>query len=167
MKLDQLSLYSAPQRNLRYVEPSIGFLEQGVTSARHASQPALTWTQGVYSSVKPKVDKAVQMGKDGYVYLQNPPPEFYPRAGVIGFAGILGLFLARGSRVKRLLYPSVLTGVAASMYYPQEAAEIAKATGDSIYDWAIQAYVTVETQLFKPKAPKPQAEKSASEETKA
>lgn len=33
---------------------------------------------------------------EGCEFLQNPPDGFYPRLGVIGFAGILGLFLARG-----------------------------------------------------------------------
>lgn len=33
---------------------------------------------------------------EGYEFLQNPPAGFYPRLGVIGFAGIIGLFLARG-----------------------------------------------------------------------
>jgi len=33
---------------------------------------------------------------EGGEFLQNPPAGFYPRLGVIGFAGILGLFLARG-----------------------------------------------------------------------
>lgn len=33
---------------------------------------------------------------EGYEFLQKPPPGFYPRLGVISFAGIIGLFLARG-----------------------------------------------------------------------
>lgn len=33
---------------------------------------------------------------EGYEFLQNPPGGFYPRLGVISFAGIVGLFLARG-----------------------------------------------------------------------
>ncbi|KAL2094443.1 hypothetical protein ACEWY4_009162 [Coilia grayii] len=177
--LDELSLYTTPQPKMHYVEPSVGHLEHGVTTARHASQPYLTWAQqttksavqkvqGAYGRLKPKVDSTVQMGKDGYVYLQNPPPEFYPRAGVIGFAGILGLFLARGSRWKKLVYPSGLMAVGASVYYPQQASEIAKATGDAIYDWALQAYVSME-QLVKPapKPPKDKPEKSPKEETKA
>ncbi|XP_076130948.1 apolipoprotein O, a [Alosa pseudoharengus] len=179
LSLEELSLYTSPQQRLRYVEPPAGQLEQGVTTVRQATQPYITWgqqttnsavkkVQGVYGKVKPIVDDAVQMGKDGYVYLQNPPPEFYPRAGVIGFAGILGLFLARGSRWKKLVYPTGLMAIGASVYYPQKASEMAKATGDGIYDYALQAYVAME-QLVKP-APKPlkeKVERSAKEETKA
>uniref|UniRef100_A0A8B9HR93 MICOS complex subunit n=1 Tax=Astyanax mexicanus TaxID=7994 RepID=A0A8B9HR93_ASTMX len=100
--------------------------------------------QDVYGAVKPKVDGAVQFGQDSYEYLKNPPPEFYPRAGVIGFTGIIGLFLARGSRLKKLIYPAGLMAVGASLYYPQEAAAIVKNSGDAMYDWALQTYVTVE-----------------------
>ncbi|XP_062393135.1 apolipoprotein O, a isoform X3 [Sardina pilchardus] len=168
LSLDELSLYTSPQPRLRYIEPATGQLEQGLTVVRQATQPYITWGQGVYGKVKPIADDAVQMGKDGYVYLQNPPPEFYPRAGVIGFAGILGLFLARGSRWKKLVYPTGLMAIGASVYYPQKASEMAKATGDGIYDYALQAYVAME-QLVKP-PPKPlkeKVEKSAKEETKA
>ncbi|XP_031427205.1 apolipoprotein O, a isoform X2 [Clupea harengus] len=166
LSLEELSLYTTPQPKLRYLEPPVGSLELGVTTVRHATQPYLSWGQGVYGKVKPQVDSAVQMGTDGYVYLQNPPPEFYPRAGVIGFAGILGLFLARGSRWKKLVYPSGLMAIGASVYYPQKASEIAKATGDGIYDWALQAYVTME-QLVKPKPSKEKVQTSPKEETKA
>uniref|UniRef100_A0A8C2C9J4 MICOS complex subunit n=1 Tax=Cyprinus carpio TaxID=7962 RepID=A0A8C2C9J4_CYPCA len=123
---------------------------------------------GVYGTVKPKVDSTVQFGQNSYVYLKNPPPEFYPRAGVIGLAGILGLFLGRGSRLKKVIYPTGLMAVAASMYYPQEAVTIAKNTGDTVYDLALQAYVAVEKLIKdKPASKKDRAEKSSSGETKA
>lgn len=143
----------------------------------------------MYDVVKPKADRTLQFGQgnthrhthmseqcclwdliwyvvfvDSYVYLSNPPSEFYPRAGVIGFAGLIGLFLARGkstlvwwkmvarflscmqivsslflffalcvclrvapgSRIKRLVYPTSLVVICASMYYPQQAATIVK-----------------------------------------
>ncbi|NP_001032192.1 apolipoprotein O, a isoform b [Danio rerio] len=171
LSVEELSLYSVPQQNIQPVESERGQLEERVAELRLMTEPYLTWCQGAYGTVKPKVDSTVQFGQNSYAYLKNPPPEFYPRAGIIGFAGILGLFLGRGSRLKRLIYPTGLMAVGASMYYPQEAVTIAKSTGDSVYDWALQAYVTVE-KLFKDKPAskkdkqKDKVEKSSSGETK-
>ncbi|XP_058238436.1 apolipoprotein O, a isoform X3 [Hemibagrus wyckioides] len=155
ISIDELSLYTTPQQKFHYVEPEKGRMEENMTTLRKMTEPYVTWcqintnsaketVQGAYGVVKPKVDRTVQFGQDSYEYLRNPPKEFYPRAGVIGFAGILGLFLARGSRMKRLIYPTGLMAVGASMYYPQEAATIAKSTGDAVYDFTLQAYVTIE-----------------------
>ncbi|KAI4890042.1 hypothetical protein NFI96_023772 [Prochilodus magdalenae] len=154
----KLSLYTAPPQNLHYVEPVKGQVEEGVSTLRKLAEPYTSWGQNIYGAVKPKVDSAVQFGQDSYTYLRNPPAEFYPRAGVIGFAGILGLFLARGSRLKKLIYPTGLMTVGASMYYPQEAATVAKNTGDAVYDWALQAYVAAEKLMKAKPAP---AEKGA------
>ncbi|KAK3527656.1 hypothetical protein QTP86_030760 [Hemibagrus guttatus] len=144
ISIDELSLYTTPQQIFHYVESEKGTMEQNMATLRKMAEPYITWCQGACGVVKPKVDRTVQFGQDSYEYLRNPPKEFYPRAGVIGFAGILGLFLARGSRMKRLIYPTGLMAVGASMYYPQEAATIAKSTGDAVYDFTLQAYVTLE-----------------------
>ncbi|XP_017315768.1 apolipoprotein O, a isoform X3 [Ictalurus punctatus] len=173
INIDELSLYTTPQQKFHYVEPEKGTMEQNVTTLRNMAEPYITWCQGVYAVLKPKVDRTVQFGQDSYAYLRNPAPEFYPRAGVIGFAGILGLFLARGSRMKRLIYPTGLMAVGASMYYPQQAAVIAKSSGDAVYEFTLQAYVTVETLIRGKPAVKPgekvtkAEEKPASGDTKA
>ncbi|KAF7688416.1 hypothetical protein HF521_013223 [Silurus meridionalis] len=167
MNVDELSLYTTPPQKLHYVEQEKGVMEENVTLLRNMAEPYITWcqqmtdsanqkVQDVYGVVKPTVDKTVQTGQDSYVYLRNPPPEFYPRAGVIGFTGILGLFLARGSRMKRLIYPTGLMAVGASMYYPQKAATIAKSTGDAVYEFTLQAYVTVEKLITGKSAVKPE-----------
>ncbi|XP_072547677.1 apolipoprotein O, a isoform X1 [Salminus brasiliensis] len=172
ISIEELSLYTTPPQSFHYVEPEIGQVEEGVATLRQLAEPYTTWgqqtantvkqrVQGLYGGVKPRVDSAVQFGQDSYTYLKNPPPEFYPRAGIIGFAGLLGLFLARGSRLKKLIYPTGLMAVGASMYYPQEAVTIAKNSGDAVYDWALQAYVAVE-KLIKDKP----AVKSAKAEEK-
>ncbi|XP_065107240.1 apolipoprotein O, a isoform X2 [Paramisgurnus dabryanus] len=162
LNVDELSLYTTPQQKFRYVEPERGQVEESVATMRRLAEPYTNWCQGVYGAVKPRLDSTVQFGQNGYDYLKNPPPEFYPRAGVIGFAGILGLFLGRGSRLKRLIYPTGFMAVAASLYYPREAVTIAKGTGDTVYDWALQAYVAVE-KLFKDK---PKDRQKASKEEK-
>ncbi|XP_051524146.1 MICOS complex subunit MIC26-like isoform X2 [Myxocyprinus asiaticus] len=173
LSVDELSLYTTPQQKFQYVEPERGQVEEGVATVRRLAEPYATWCQGVYGAVKPKVDSTVQFGQNSYAYLKNPPPEFYPRAGVIGFAGILGLFLGRGSRLKKLIYPTTLMAVGASMYYPKEAVTIAKKTGDGMYDWTLQAYVAIENLIKDKPASKKvqqksdQAEKSSSGETKA
>ncbi|XP_041707254.1 MICOS complex subunit MIC26 isoform X1 [Coregonus clupeaformis] len=159
LNTDELSLYTTPQQKFRYVEPDIGHLEQGVTTLRKLAEPYVTWcqqtshsavekVQGAIGKVKPKVESAIQLGSETFTFLQNPPAEFYPRLAVIGFSGIIGLFLARGSRVKKLVYPTGLMAAGYSMYYPQAAASIAKNTGDSLYDFALQGYVNVEN-VFK------------------
>ncbi|XDV21664.1 hypothetical protein PO909_026728 [Leuciscus waleckii] len=183
LSVDELSLYTTTAQKIQHVEPETGPVEEAVSTLRKLAEPYVTWcqqtassakhtVQGVYGTVKPKVDGTVQFGQNSYAYLKNPPPEFYPRAGIIGFAGILGLFLGRGSRLKRLVYPTGLMAVGASMYYPQEAVTIAKNTGDSIYELALQAYVSVEklirdTPASKKPQQKDQADKSSSGETKA
>ncbi|XP_064206803.1 apolipoprotein O, a isoform X1 [Anguilla rostrata] len=177
MKIDELSLYTTPQQKFRYVEPEAGQLEQSVALLRKTAEPYTTWCeqtglavaqkyQGVYRDVKPKVESSIQFGKDCYGCLKDPPPEFYPRVGVIGFAGILGLFLARGSRIKKLIYPTGLMTLATSMYYPQQAASVAKVTGDRVYESALQGYVAMEA-LWKGKATTKQGkEKSEKAEQK-
>ncbi|XP_032422271.1 MICOS complex subunit MIC26-like [Xiphophorus hellerii] len=149
VNLDELSLYTAPPppQTLRHEESEAGQLEEKVATVRKLAEPYATWCQSTCAKIKPKVQKVVQLGNDTYVYLQNPPKDFYPRAGVIGLAGVVGLFLARGSRIKKVLYPTGFMTLGASLYYPEQAAAIAKSTGDSAYDTAVQSYAAVEKIL--------------------
>uniref|UniRef100_A0A3B4YYW0 MICOS complex subunit n=1 Tax=Stegastes partitus TaxID=144197 RepID=A0A3B4YYW0_9TELE len=144
---DELSLYTAPAQMSRYAEPEAGQLEESVATVRKLVEPYAAWCQNTYGKIKPKVQSVVRFGSDTYGYLKDPPKDFYPRAGVIGFTGVLGLFLARGSRIKKLLYPAGLMTVSASLYYPEQAAAVAKSTGDSVYDRAVQSYAAVEKML--------------------
>lgn len=162
LPLDELSLYGAPRQKSRYVEPEAGQLEESVATLRKFVEPYTGWCQVTYDKIKPKVQSVVRFGNDTYNYLKNPPGDFYPRAGVIGFAGVLGLFLARGSRIKKLIYPASLMTVSASMYYPEQAAAIAKSTGDSVYDRAVQSYAAVEKMLN----PQSKAERGSDSEPK-
>lgn len=147
---DQLSLYTVPeQKQGRFTAPEAGRLEESVATARKSLAPYTDWCRITYDQIKPRVQSGIQAGRDAYGYLKDPPKDFYPRAGVIGFTGILGLFLARRSRVKRLVYPAALVTLSASLYYPEQAAKMAKSTGDSVYEQAVQGYAAVE-RIFKP-----------------
>ncbi|KFP93413.1 MIC26 protein, partial [Haliaeetus albicilla] len=143
-----LSLYSSPARETKYVENPQTQLEEGVSRLRHVMEPYTAWCQSeLIDSSKVKVDSSLcsDYFSEGCEFLQNPPAGFYPRLGVIGFAGIVGLFLARGSKIKKLVYPAGLMGIGASMYYPQQAVAIAKVAGTHLYDWSLQGYIAVES----------------------
>uniref|UniRef100_A0A3Q3XKL5 MICOS complex subunit n=1 Tax=Mola mola TaxID=94237 RepID=A0A3Q3XKL5_MOLML len=145
VQLIKLSLYpAAPQQEPRHVEPEAGQLQELVATLRKSLEPYTEWCQVTFNKVKPNVERVVRFGSDTYAYLRNPPKDFYPRAGVIGFTGILGLFLARGSRIKKIVYPAGLVTVSTSLYYPEQAASIAKSAGDCVYERAVQGYAAVE-----------------------
>ncbi|KAI3374237.1 hypothetical protein L3Q82_006088 [Scortum barcoo] len=160
---DELSLYAAaPRQEPRYVEPEAGQLEQSVAAFRKSVEPYTERCQGAYGQIKPKVQAAVRFGTDAFEYLQNPPKDFYPRAGVISFSGVLGLFLARGSRIKKLIYPAGLVAVSAALYYPEQAVVITRSTRDTVYDRAVQGYAALERMLKSPG----EAERGAASTTK-
>ncbi|KFP29711.1 Apolipoprotein O, partial [Colius striatus] len=143
-----LSLYSSPARETKYVENPQTQLEEGVSRLRHVMEPYTAWCQVLLiGTCKNLFYKALcsDFFSEGFEFLQNPPAGFYPRLGVIGFAGIVGLFLARGSKIKKIVYPVGLMGIGASMYYPQQAVAIAKVAGSQLYDWSLQGYITVES----------------------
>ncbi|NXH36431.1 MIC26 protein, partial [Myiagra hebetior] len=143
-----LSLYSSPARETKYVENPKTELEEGVSRLRHVMEPYTAWCQlELTDSSKVKADSSLCSGffSEGYEFLQKPPAGFYPRLGVISFAGIIGLFLARGSKIKKLVYPAALMGIGTSMYYPQQAVAIAKVAGTQLYDWSLQGYIAVES----------------------
>ncbi|XP_066476670.1 MICOS complex subunit MIC26 [Tiliqua scincoides] len=145
LKVDELSLYTSPSSKSKYVEDSQTQLEEGICHLRHFLKPYTVWFQGFYGKTMPKAEKAAEYGRGSYEFLKNPPPGFYPRLGVIGFAGVVGLFLARGSKIKKFMYPLSFMGIGASLYYPQQAIAIAKITGSQLYDWSLQAYINMES----------------------
>ncbi|KFO97997.1 Apolipoprotein O, partial [Calypte anna] len=143
-----LSLYSSPACETKYVENPRTELEEGVSHLRHVMEPYTAWCQ-IQLSAK-TISRYIRalcsdFFSEGYEFLQNPPAGFYPRLGVIGFAGIIGLFLARGSKIKKLVYPTGLMALGASMYYPQQAVAIAQVAGTHLYDWSLQGYIAVES----------------------
>ncbi|XP_063306166.1 MICOS complex subunit MIC26 isoform X2 [Pelobates fuscus] len=145
IKVEELSLYSTPVQEAKYVEKSQTQLEDGISWLRHSITPYTGWCQDAYSKIKPKVETAVDHSIVTYEFVKDAPPGFYPRLGLIGFAGLVGLFLARGSRVKKLIYPLGFMGIGASLYYPQQAASVVTGTGTALYDRGLQAYVNLES----------------------
>ncbi|TRY58837.1 hypothetical protein DNTS_022341 [Danionella cerebrum] len=125
---DELSLYDIPVSQLRYEEPKAGHVEQGVAALRRTLEPYISWYQSYYQTVEPGVNVTQNTVKDIYTFLNNPPPVFFSSVGAIGFSGILGLYFAKGSTVKRLIFPSALMALSASMFYPQHAASVARAS---------------------------------------
>ncbi|XP_069493379.1 MICOS complex subunit MIC26 isoform X3 [Ambystoma mexicanum] len=155
-------MYSSPDIESTYVEHKPSPLEENISLLRHSLTPCTNWCQDSYCKIKPKVETAVEHSKVTYELMKDAPPEFYPRLGVIGFAGIMGLFLARGSKLKKVMYPLGFTGIAASLYFPQQAAIIAKATGSTLYDYGLQGYIAVES-LWKDGGKKKKSAKKTAE----
>ncbi|TRY58836.1 hypothetical protein DNTS_022341 [Danionella cerebrum] len=131
---DELSLYDIPVSQLRYEEPKAGHVEQGVAALRRTLEPYISWYQSYYQTVEPGVNVTQNTVKDIYTFLNNPPPVFFSSVGAIGFSGILGLYFAKGSTVKRLIFPSALMALSASMFYPQHAASVARAKQPAVLE---------------------------------
>ncbi|NXM33444.1 MIC27 protein, partial [Oxyruncus cristatus] len=144
LKPDQLPIYSAPAVTSRYVEEQPGQLQRQLSTVRQTTGRYLGWCQTAYVFVKNGITDSIQFGKDAYVYLKNPPPEFLPKVGVIAVSGLAGVALARkGSRFKKIAYPLGLTTVGFSVCYPAQSVVIAKVTGKKLLCGSRQIYEAV------------------------
>ncbi|XP_047664578.1 apolipoprotein O, b isoform X2 [Tachysurus fulvidraco] len=94
--------------------------------------------------MEPVIDASVRTVGDTYEFLMNPPSKFYPSVGAVGFSAILGLYLAKGGRVKRLLFPTGLMTLSASVFYPQQAASLAKEAKNQMFSLGSQTRVFLE-----------------------
>ncbi|NXU99469.1 MIC27 protein, partial [Cettia cetti] len=144
VKPDKLPIYSAPPLKSRYIEEQPGHLQQQLSAARSTIRHYFGWCQSVYVFVKNGIMDSIQFGKDAYVYLNNPPPEFLPKAAVVTVSGLAGVVLARkGSRFKKIAYPLGLTAVGYSVCYPAQSVVIAKVTGKKLLCASHQTYEAV------------------------
>ncbi|XP_021105853.1 MICOS complex subunit MIC26 isoform X7 [Heterocephalus glaber] len=112
MKIDELSLYSVPEGQPKYMEEPRTQLEESISQLRHHCEPYTSWCQETYSQTKPKMQSLVQWGL--------------------------------GSKIKKLVYPPVFMGLAASIYYPQQAITFVQVSGEKLYDWGLRGYIVVE-----------------------
>ncbi|NXK63363.1 MIC27 protein, partial [Sylvietta virens] len=144
VKPDKLPIYRAPPLKSKYMEEQPGHLQQQLSALRATTGRYFGWCQSVYVFVKNGIMDSIQFGKDAYVYLNNPPPDFFPRAAVITVSGLAGVVLARkGSRFKKIAYPLGLTTVGYSICYPAQSVVIAKVTGKKLLCASHQTYEAV------------------------
>ncbi|XP_071980077.1 MICOS complex subunit MIC27 isoform X2 [Engystomops pustulosus] len=150
----QLSVYTAPPRASRFIEAQPGRVQCAFSAVRTAVWPLVTWTQNACGSIRDGVEDTIQFGKDSYIYLKNPPPEFLPRVGIISVSGLAGLVLARkGSRLRKVVYPLGLAALGASVCYPTQTVIFAKVTGKKLYSAGHWTYSTL-SSLWKTKPQK-------------
>uniref|UniRef100_A0A8C3NWV5 MICOS complex subunit n=1 Tax=Cyanoderma ruficeps TaxID=181631 RepID=A0A8C3NWV5_9PASS len=144
VKPDKLPIYEAPPPTSKYIEEQPGRLQQQLLAARNTIGHYFGWCQSAYVFVKNGIMDSIQFGKDAYVYLNNPPPEFLPKAAVVTVSGLAGVVLARkGSRFKKIAYPLGLTTVGYSVCYPAQSVVIAKVTGKKLLCASHQTYEAV------------------------
>ncbi|XP_035382176.1 apolipoprotein O, b isoform X2 [Electrophorus electricus] len=155
LMIEELSLYTTPHSQVKYVETEVGHVEHGIASLRRTAEPYTVWCQEkilyaqekaeeFYKTIEPGINVSIRTARDTYEFLNSPPPEFYPGVGVVGFSGILGLYLAKGCRVKGLLFPAGLMALSASMLYPQQASSVAKVMKDQLFSWSSQGHMVWE-----------------------
>ncbi|XP_054853062.1 MICOS complex subunit MIC27 isoform X2 [Eublepharis macularius] len=144
VKTHQLSIYNAPPLKSRYIDEKPGRLQTGISSVRKKTGYYIDGSKNAYFFIKNGILSSVQFGKDIYVYLKNPPPEFLPKVGAITISGLTGLVLARkGSRFRKIAYPLGLCTLCISLCYPAQSVVIAKVTGKKIYSASHKTYEAI------------------------
>ncbi|XP_060105594.1 MICOS complex subunit MIC27 [Heteronotia binoei] len=144
VKAHQLSVYNAPPLKSRYVDEQPGRLQTGISSVRTSTSYYINGCKNAYFFVKNGVISSIQFGKDAYVYLKNPPPEFLPKVGAVTLSGLTGLVLARkGSRFKKIAYPVGLCTLCISLCYPAQSVIVAKVTGKKLYSASHKTYEAI------------------------
>ncbi|NXU53810.1 MIC27 protein, partial [Turnix velox] len=144
VKPNQLPIYCPPPVTSKYIEEQPGHLQKQLSAVRQTTGRYIGWCRCAFAFVKNGIMDSIQFGKDAYVYLKNPPPEFLPKAGVITVSGLAGVVLARkGSRFKKIAYPLGLTTLGISVCYPAQSVVFAKVTGKKIFSASHRTYEAV------------------------
>ncbi|NWR68690.1 MIC27 protein, partial [Centropus unirufus] len=160
VKPNQLPIYCPPPLKSRYIEEQPGHLQKRLSSVRQTTSRYLGWCKNAFVFIKNGTLDSIQFGKDAYVYLKNPPPEFLPKVGVVTIAGFAGMALARkGSRFKRIAYPLGLATLGVSVCYPAQSVVIAKVMGKKLFSASHRSYEAVRSLWAKKEdVSKPQQE---------
>uniref|UniRef100_A0A8D3D2K4 Apolipoprotein O, b n=1 Tax=Scophthalmus maximus TaxID=52904 RepID=A0A8D3D2K4_SCOMX len=133
------SLYTSPDAGPRGAEPEAGLLEQSVASLRKQAEPYT-------DQCRVRVTRlALQSDTLRYIIRAVEPTVNTSVTTVTGEKHTRVQRTEPGSRAKRLVFPVGLMALSASMFYPQQAASLLKASRDSACTWAQQGRVTVET----------------------
>nr|Q5ZK55.1 RecName: Full=MICOS complex subunit MIC27; AltName: Full=Apolipoprotein O-like; AltName: Full=Protein FAM121A; Flags: Precursor [Gallus gallus]CAG31888.1 hypothetical protein RCJMB04_13b18 [Gallus gallus] len=144
VKPKQLPIYCLPPLKSKYIEEQPGRLQKQFSSIRQTTGRYIGWCKDAFFFAKNGIVDSIQFGKDAYVYLKNPPPDFLPRVGIITISGLAGVVLARkDSRFKKIAYPLGLTTLGISVCYPAQAVVIAKITGKKVISASHQTYEAV------------------------
>ncbi|NXW48666.1 MIC27 protein, partial [Nyctiprogne leucopyga] len=144
VKPDQLPIYCPPPLKSKYIEEQPGHLQKQFSSVRQTAGCYIGWCKNAFIFVKNGIMDSIQFGKDAYVYLKNPPPEFLPKVGVITLSGLAGMVLARkDSRFKKIAYPLGLTTLGISVCYPAQSVVIAKVAGKKLFSASSHTYEAV------------------------
>ncbi|NXN33080.1 MIC27 protein, partial [Nycticryphes semicollaris] len=146
IKTNQLPIYCPPPLKSKYVEEQPGHLQKQLSSVRQTTGRYIGWCKDAFVFVKNGIMDSIQFGKDAYVYLRNPPPEFLPKVGVITISGLAGVVLARkDSRFKKIAYPLGLTTLGISVCYPAQSVVFAKVTGKKLFSASHRTYEAVQS----------------------
>ncbi|NXI43388.1 MIC27 protein, partial [Galbula dea] len=146
VKPNQLPIYCPPPLKSKYIEEQPGPLQKQFSSVRQTAGHYIGWCKDAFVLVKSGIINSIQFGRDAYVYLKNPPPEFLPKVGVITISGLAGILLARkGSRFKKIAYPLGLTALGISVCYPAQSVVFAKVTGKKLFSASHQSYEAVQS----------------------
>ncbi|KFZ64326.1 Apolipoprotein O-like, partial [Podiceps cristatus] len=144
VKPSQLPIYCPPPLKSKYIEEQPGHLQKQLSSVRQTAGRYIGWCKDAFVFVKNGIKDSIQFGKDAYVYLKNPPPEFLPKVGVITISGLAGIVLARkDSRFKKIAYPLGLTALGVSVCYPAQSVVFAKVTGKTVFSASHRTYEAV------------------------
>ncbi|NXC48891.1 MIC27 protein, partial [Penelope pileata] len=144
VKPNQLPIYRSPPLKSKYIEEQPGRLQKQFSSVRQTAGCYVRWCKNVFFVIRNGIMDSIQFGKDAYVYLKNPPPEFLPKVGVITMSGLAGIMLARkDSRFKKIAYPLGLTTLGFSVCYPAQSVLVAKVTGKKVFSASCQTYEAV------------------------
>ncbi|XP_014014879.1 MICOS complex subunit MIC27 isoform X2 [Salmo salar] len=116
------ALYTTPEVQLNYVESRGGASGTGCGRAEEMGRAFHRPVSGNGSGCPGESRGSLQDFRAHCEHLHQDSES----VGVVGFSGFLGLYLAKGSRVKRLVFPVGLMALSASMFYPQQATSLAK-----------------------------------------